>query len=135
MYRFIIKILSNSSTEHNVCTHTHPHGHARKCCQITLVHTHGHTRGATLVLTVQPGHAQAHLGTLYIRRAGEAAELQRNARTAPSSFHPHAPQKVGGEVDKIFYHGHRLKTYQCVQESSRNAVSRLTWAKTVLYRF
>ena len=47
MYRFIIKMLSHSSTEHNVCTHTHPHGHARKCCQITLVHTHGHTRGAT----------------------------------------------------------------------------------------
>ena len=69
MYRFIIKMISHSSTEQNVCTHTHPHGHARKCCQITLVHTHGHTRGATLVLTVQPGHAQAHLGTLYIRRA------------------------------------------------------------------
>ena len=57
MYRFIIKMLSHSSTEHNVCTHTHPHGHARKCCQITLVHTHGHTRGATLVLTVQREHA------------------------------------------------------------------------------
>ena len=47
MYRFIIKMLSHSSTEHNVCTHTHPHGHARKCCQITLVHTHGHTRAKT----------------------------------------------------------------------------------------
>jgi hypothetical protein len=73
MYRFVIKMISHSSTEHNVCTHTHPHGHARKCCQITLVHTHGHTRGATLVLTVQPGHAQAHLGTLYIRRAGSSS--------------------------------------------------------------
>ena len=73
MYRFIIKMISHSSTEQNVCTHTHPHGHARKCCQITLVHTHGHTRGATLALTVQPGHAQAHLGTLYIRRAGSSS--------------------------------------------------------------
>ena len=66
-------MISHSSTEQNVCTHTHPHGHARKCCQITLVHTHGHTRGATLVLTVQRGHAQAHLGSLHIRRAASSS--------------------------------------------------------------
>ena len=96
MYRFIIKMISHSSTEQNVCTHPHPHGHARKskCCQITLVHTHGHTRGATLVLTVQRGHAQAHLCTLHIRRA--ASSSRAAAHRAHGAFqwcHPRAPQR------------------------------------------
>ena len=29
----------------------------------------------------------------------------------------------------------QLKAYQCVQESSRNAVGRLAWAETLLYIF
>ena len=88
-------MISHSSTEQNVCTHPHPHGHARKCCQITLVHTHGHTRGATLVLTVQRGHAQAHLWTLHIRRA--ASSSRAAAHRAHGAFQcaatPRAPQR------------------------------------------
>ena len=89
MYCFIIKILSHSSKQQNVCTHTHPNGHARKSCQITLVHTHGHTRGATQILTVQPGHRISARCTSAVPEA--AAEPQRNAHTAPSSVpHTHA---------------------------------------------
>ena len=97
MYCFIIKMLSHSSTQQNMCTHTHPNGHARKCCQITLVHTHGHTRGATLVLTVQPGHAQAHLGTLHIRRAGSSSRAAaQRAHGAFQCCHTCAPQRRHG---------------------------------------
>ena len=95
MYRFIIKMISHSSTEQNVCTHTHPHGHARKCCQITLVHTHGHTRGATLVLTVQQAHAQAHLIALHIRRAGtRSRDAAQRAHGAFKCSHTRVPQKA-----------------------------------------
>ena len=105
MYRFIIKMISHSSTEQNVCTHTHPHGHARKCCQITLVHTHGHTRGATLVLTVQPGHAQAHLCTLYIRRAGSSSRA--------------AAQRAHGAF-KCFTHMRRKRRHEsCIDSDGR----------------
>ena len=99
MYRFIIKMLSHSSKQQNVCTHTHPNGHARKCCQITLVHTHGHTRGATLVLTVQRGHAQAHLGSLYIRRATSSSRAAAHrAHGAFQCYHTHTPQKATSEL-------------------------------------
>ena len=30
-------MISHSSTEQNVCTHTHPHGHARKCLSVSSV--------------------------------------------------------------------------------------------------
>ena len=92
-------MISHSSTEQNVCTHTHPHGHARKCCQITLVHTHGHTRGATLVLTVQPGHAQAHLGSLHICRAASSSRAAAHrAHNAFQCCHTHTPQKATSEL-------------------------------------
>ena len=39
-------MISHSSTEQNMCTQTHPNGHAHKSCQITLVHTHGHVQEA-----------------------------------------------------------------------------------------
>ena len=91
------KMISHSSTEQNVCTNTHPHGHARKCCQITLVHTHGHTRGATLVLTVQRGHAQAHLIALHIRRAGtRSRDAAQRAHGAFKCSHTRAPQRRHG---------------------------------------
>ena len=102
MYRFIIKMISHSSTEQNVCTHTHPHGHARTCCQITLVHTHGHTRGATLVLTVQRGHAQAHLIALHIRRAGtRSRDAAQRAHGAFKCSHTRAPQKATRELHRL----------------------------------
>ena len=101
-------MLSHSSTEHNVCTHTHPHGHARKCCQITLVHTHGHTRGATQVLTVQPGHRQAHLCTLYIRRAGSSsrAAAQRAHGAFQCSTHMRRKRRQRRCIDSD---GHRCR--------------------------
>ena len=109
MYRFIIKMISHSSTEQNVCTHTHPHGHARKCCQITLVHTHGHTRGATLVLTVQQAHAQAHLIALHIRRAGtRSRDAAQRAHGAFKCSHTRVPQKAT-----------RLVTRSCIDSDGR----------------
>ena len=96
MYCFILKILSHSSKQQNVCTHTHPNGHARKCCQITLVHTHYTHMDKQEALRRSSQHNE-HMHKRISSRCtpdvpGSGAEPQRNARTAPSSVatHTHA---------------------------------------------